>query len=137
MSRAGPAKPAAVPANDAAGESVQPDSSRSTATAGQGTGATPPRTIRASSTRAPGRFPTQRKVSSPETVRRVIADRMARDHHLVVALDPDPEASYGAFIRTFDAVKQAKADRIQLNVRGCAGRRTPLHGLEKIDGAVS
>lgn len=54
----------------------------------------------------------------PATITRMIAGRMARDDRLVVALDMDPAADYGDFIRTFDAVKQAKATRIQLNVRG-------------------
>lgn len=67
---------------------------------------------------AGGRISLDGVAVEPETVRRMIADRVARDDHLVVALDLDPDASYGTFIRTFDAVKQAKADRIQLNVRG-------------------
>jgi biopolymer transport protein ExbD len=46
-----------------------------------------------------------------------IADRLAGDEHLVVALDIHPDATYGDFVRVLGAVQRAEASRIQLNER--------------------
>jgi biopolymer transport protein ExbD len=46
-----------------------------------------------------------------------VADRLAGDEHLVVALDIDPQATYEDFVRVLGAVQRAEAPRIQLNQR--------------------
>jgi biopolymer transport protein ExbD len=52
----------------------------------------------------------------PDAIESSIADGLARDEHLVVAIDAKPNATYADFFRVFREVKRADASRIQVNV---------------------